>query len=332
MPMELENEKLIKKFLLSEMLEKERFDFEERFITDADLFEQIKVVEDELIEKYVRGWMNSAERLKFEKHFLTTKKRRERVELSRQMMQKLEEQKEKILVAKNIDERTSEESFWQRLANLFLIPKIALAAAVAVLLAIFGSWFLYQNFGVGKPEIVKNQNSNVSETPEQKFTPMPEISPNQNSEIINTTNENLNENSTKKMPTPKESNENIEKTPSPTKTPIQKSAPSPVLALFAGTSRSGGKNNVLNLPKEANAATFQLNIESVDYKIFQAQLTDADGNVIYQKSNLNARGSKINFNVPAANLKNGDYIIKLFGKNDAGENESVADFQFRVNQ
>lgn len=104
-----------------------------------------------------------------------------------------------------------------------------------------------------------------------------------------------------------------------------------MLALFAGTLRSEGKTNELNLPKNAKGATLQLNLESVDYKNYQAELTDADGNVIFQSGRLTANKSKINFFIPSKNLNKGDYIIKLYGKNDSGENESAADFQFRVN-
>lgn len=348
--MKLENETLIKKFLFDEMAEQERFDFEERFITDANLFEEIKGFEDELIEKYVRGWMDPAERSKFEKYFLTTNKRRERVEFSRQMILKIEEQKniEPAAVKKNAETSAADESIWDKLAGLFSTPKIALAGALTLIIAVLGSWLLYTGFS-GKPEIVKNENNQNLEVKPNIETPKPSVSSvetpdyNQNdSENVNieksgnskidppvTTkdpNENINKPSNKKTIEPK-------KTPTPTKTPpIQKSAPNPILALFAGTVRSGGKNNVLNLPKEAKAATLQLNLESNDYKMYSAQLTDADGNILFQRGNLNARKSKINFTIPAANLKKGDYIIKVFGKNNSGENESVADYQFRVNQ
>lgn len=339
--MQLENEKLIKRFLFGEMSEDERFEFEERFITDADLFEQIKVSADELIEKYIRGWMNPAERTKFEKNFLTTAKRRERVEFSRQMFNKIDEQKEKAIPVKKNDGIIAEESIWQKLGGLFLSPKIATAAAFAVLVAIFSVWFLYQNLSNKNPEFAEKQESNSSEIPKETFSPTPEISPvestqnseNENIEGIENAENDSDAESDKtplKTPTP---NDKIQKTPVPPKTPqIQKSAPSPVLALFAGTLRSDGKNNVLNLPETAKGATLQLNPESVDYKYYQARLTDADGNVIFQKDRLAANKSKISLFIPAEKLVKGDYLLKLYGINASGENESVADFQFRVNR
>lgn len=340
MPIKLENKKLIREFLFGELPEQERLELEEKFITDAKFFEEIKVVEDELIEKYVRRWMDSAENSKFEQNFLTTKKRRAGVEFSRRMISKLQEQRAEIIAVKKNDAVISEESVWQKLAGLFLTPKTAMAAAFSMLIIVFGSWFLYQNMSDKKTEIVKNQNSEILENPKQIITPTPDISPeklaknveNNIEDVNNKQDENL-ENKPSIKKTPKKSNEKIKKIPTPTKTPqIKKSAPNPVLALFAGTLRSAGETNELNLPKNAKGANLQLNLESVDYKNYQAALTDAGGNVIYQKSNLKPKKSQINFFIPSKNLNKGDYIIKLYGKNDSGKNESAADFQFRVNQ
>ncbi|CAN5767428.1 hypothetical protein BH20ACI4_BH20ACI4_16920 [soil metagenome] len=316
------------------MAEAERFDFEERFVADADLFEEIKTVEDELIEKYVRGWMNPADNSKFEKHFLTTEKRRERVEFSRQLINKIAEQAVSAPVKKNAELRAENISLRDRIAAFFLTPKIAMAGALALIFAVIGSWFLYQNFKSGTPEIVKNENTKNLETLTPTITPkptvLPEIAINNNQQIpANNEETNSNENINK---APEKPEVEIKQPPTPIKTPVKKTAPNPVLALFAGTVRSEGKTRVLNLPKEANAATLQLNLESADYKTFQAELTDADGNVLFRQSNLKANRSKINFTIPAEKLERGDYIIKLNGKNASGENESVADFQFRVNQ
>ena len=338
MPIKSENEKLIREFLLDELPEQQRFEFEERFITDASLFEQIKIVEDGLIEKYIRGWMNSAERLKFEKNFLTTEKRRGRVEFSRQFINEIQNISAGNVIVKTTDEAVSNESVWQKFAGIFLTPKIAAAAAFAVLIAIFGSWFLYQKSNSEKTEIAQKK---TTETPTPIQTPTPEVSvietPNEPEDNQNETVENetdADNSLIKEIPqqSPKVTEQIIQKNTTPKPTPeIKTSPPNPVLALFAGTMRSEGKNNVLNLPENAKSATLQLNLETVDYKVYQSNLTDADGNVIFRRDNLKAKKSKINLFIPAENLLKGDYIIKLFGKNDAGENESVADFQFRIN-
>ncbi len=351
MPMQIENEKLIKRFIFGEMPEEERFEFEERFITDADLFEQIKISEDELIEKYVRGWMDSAEYFAFEKNFLKTKIRRERVEFSRQLISKIQQQKGEIIHVKKNNGMIAEESFWQRFGGSFLTPQVATVTAFTVLVAVFGSWFLYQSSVSKETEFVKIQNLNTTEIPGEMVSPTPEIpsaesiqsSENENSESIqkvkNNSAKQTNNSNTEpdeipvRKPTPKNQKDEINNTSVPPPTPpIQKSAPNPVLTLFTGTVRSGGKNNVLNLPENAKGATLQLNLESIDYKNYQAELNNADGKVIFRKGEIKAEKSKINLFIPAANLTKGDYMLKLYGINASGENESVADFQFRVNR
>ena len=106
----------------------------------------------------------------------------------------------------------------------------------------------------------------------------------------------------------------------------------PVLALFAGTVRAEGKMSELNLPKNAPGANLQLNLESQDYKIYRVEIADPDGNLILQNNNLKAKNSKINLFVPAQKLQKGDYIVKLSALNPQNENESVADYSFRVNR
>lgn len=332
--MELENEKLIREFLFGELPEQERFEFEEKFIEDADLFEQIKIVEDELIENYIRGWMNPAEHSKFEQNFLTTEKRREHVWFSRLLIDKI--QNSETAVAEKTVEKIPEDSIWQKLAGLFLTPKVAMATAFALLIAVFGSWFLYQNLNNQKPELAQKTVTKSTETP--KPTQPPEIPGNvaadeTDNEQTESDEDDADNSLIKEIPkqSPKVIERIVQKTPTPKSTPkVKTSAPNPVFALFAGTLRSGGKNNVLNLPINAKGATLQLNLETVDYRIYQARLTDADGNVIFRKDNLKTEKSKINLFVSAENLSKGDYMIKLYGKNDLGEYESVADFQFRV--
>lgn len=333
MKTETENENLIRKFLFGEMTEAKRIEFEDKFLANAELFEEIKAFEDDLIEKYVRGWMNPAERLKFEQNFLTTGKRRERVEFARQLIDKLLGDS---AIGKN-SEDSVKVSNWEKFVELFSTPKIALTATFAVIIVFFGTWVLFQIAGDEKTEVVQKQNSNIADIPTPTISPISEIPP-QNSGS-NSENSN-NESKSNKLEQLKNSNDSIKslpkenikvKPPEPKKTPAENRPPNPILALFPGTLRSDGKSAELDLPKNASGATFRLNLESVDYKIFQADLNDADGNVIFRTNNLKPQKSGVNLFIPAKNLKKGDYLIKLSGKNKAGENDSVADFQFRVN-
>lgn len=315
MTIQTENNIKIQRFFFGEMAEKERFEFEQTFAANPELLEEMRAFEADLIEKYVRGWMSGAEKLKFEQHFLSTEKRRQKVEFSRQLVNELRQE---------TNDEAEKVSIRHKIAGFFLTPKIAMATAFSVLILIFGGWFLLKYSETEKTEIVKNKNSANIEI-ENTNIAVNTVNSNKQSETNRSTN--IETNSTN-VPV---NSQTPTKTTEPKKTPIPKTAPNPVLALFAGTLRDGGGINELNLPKNSSGATLSLNLKSVDYQTFQAEITDGNGKIVYQSGNLRAQKSMINLFVPAKNLDKGDYRINLYGKNPAGENESAADFQFRVN-
>ncbi len=334
--MELENEKLITMFLYGELPEEDRFDLESRFIADHDLFEQIKVVEDELIGKYISGGMDLAERSRFEQHFLTTNKRRERVEFSQQFLDAVKRQKEDAEASplkKNEGLIADDISVWGKLVAFWLTPKGLTAGAFVLIAALVGGWFLFQVRSNRRPEVAKNEDATVGTTPEAVM-PTPLVSPSRPIDVDQ--NSSLPKNDTTNVGNgPRESTTptpGAERSPEKPKVDDPVRATDPVFALIAGTLRSGGSNRVIDLTPGAKTVTLQLNLKDINYKTYRARLTDADGKVLFQRANLESRGSTIDLRVPAGVLKRGDYVVKLDGKNAAGEDESAADFQFRVNR
>lgn len=320
---ELKIEAEIRRFLFGEMLEDERSAFEESFIADEDLFERMRVAEDELIESYVRRTLSVNETEKFEQNFLTTKLRRARVAFTRTMVSKLSAQKE-IAVIEKAETAAINSSFWNSAANFFKIPKFASGTAFALLILAFGFWFL-----VLKP--AKNETEIVQQT-----TPTPTIQTIESNQNLpanenNAVNANTNipgNNSADKNTAPQvnrdTANKNVSK-PESVRT-------APILALFAGTTRSDGKTAELNLPKNARGANLQLNLENLDYKIYSAEIVDPDGGLILKNKNLKTKNSKIILFVSAGKLQRGDYIVKLSALNSDNESESIADYTFRVNR
>lgn len=311
-----DDEQKFERFFFGKMAEEERFEFEKDFAANPELLEELRAFEADLIEKYVRGWMNPTEKIEFETNFLNTEKRRQKVEFSRLLIEEVRPETD--------FPTTVNESFWTKFGDCFLTPKIAFASAFSIAILVFGSWLSLRNFETETNEIVKN-DSNVNV--ENANLNINSITANTNVNPI-PINSNISNNLTK-SPTPTN-----QKTPEPTKTPTPKTpkiASNPVLALFAGTLRNDGKINELKLPQNSRGAAFQLNLKTVDYKIFQAEITDGNGKIIFKSGNLTPRKSTLNLFVPAKNLSKGDYRINLYGKNSTGENESAADFQFRVN-
>jgi hypothetical protein len=327
---EYEND--IRRFLFGEMPEAERSAFEERFLTDAGLFERITAAEEDLIEKYVRERMTPAERSRFERNFLATEARRERVEFMRRFLQKIDERRERTPSAGAAAAGVSGISRRERLSRLFLTPQFAAAFVFLFLLTGIGSWLVYRSLVTPDEELAVRPDENINITPPVLPSTPAAIDLNRNVSVNKPENSSEETKEPAKTPTPRPLPEKPTPTPAPTKTPAERIAPNPILALFARTLRSDGQIKTLELPENARGATLRLNPESVEYGTFRADLTDAEGRVIYRRDALNAKNKRIDLFIPARNLKRGDYLIRLYGRNENGEYESAADFQFRVNR
>src|SRR5205085_12009129 len=79
------DEKTIRQYLLGELDEAEMVRFEERLMTDDELFEMLRVVEDELIDEAAARELSAEEQGRFDRNFLATPDRRARLGLSRDL-------------------------------------------------------------------------------------------------------------------------------------------------------------------------------------------------------------------------------------------------------
>src|SRR5262245_16348726 len=83
------DDQTIIRYLLNDLSEPEQIRFEELYIADHRIFEQVRVVEEELIEDYARGRLSAHQRAQFERHYLATTGRRKKVEFIEDMIEAL---------------------------------------------------------------------------------------------------------------------------------------------------------------------------------------------------------------------------------------------------
>src|SRR5262249_41334804 len=81
------NDQTIIRYLLDELSESDQESFEEAYLHDDGLFEQLRSLEEELIEDYVKGDLSRRERRLFERRYLVSEQRRARVEAARQLVE-----------------------------------------------------------------------------------------------------------------------------------------------------------------------------------------------------------------------------------------------------
>src|ERR1051325_8820824 len=83
MAADLNNEKLIARYLLGDLAEEQQVAIEDRAFSDKDLLALVTAVENDLIDEYVRRELSETERRKFESRFLASAERRKRVEFAK---------------------------------------------------------------------------------------------------------------------------------------------------------------------------------------------------------------------------------------------------------
>jgi len=81
------SDQTIIRYLLNELSAHDQARFEEAYLSDGSLFEQVQALEDELIENYVKGDLSGRERRRFERHYLASDQRRARIEAARDLVQ-----------------------------------------------------------------------------------------------------------------------------------------------------------------------------------------------------------------------------------------------------
>ena len=81
------SDQTIIRYLLNELSAEDQARFEEAYLSDGSLFDQVRALEEEMIEEYVKGGLSGRERRRFERHYLASDQRRARVEAARELVQ-----------------------------------------------------------------------------------------------------------------------------------------------------------------------------------------------------------------------------------------------------
>ncbi len=293
-------------FFLGAMTGDERTTFEAAFVADEAAFDHVSSAEDELIEQYVRGMLPTNEKGLFQQHYLAVSANRERVAFTRSMIVKFS------IIQKYVPATDEKASFWQAVAALFGGNRLAFGSAFAVLAVIAAGWFI----------VSQNSTNEVAQTvPPVETSPSP-MGPTRTPQTPES-NDNRQTGPDVNKPTPTPSTQNDNK-------PVDPRVSAPMLALFAGSVRGWGSLPHLDLPRTANGASLQLNLESRDYERYAAEVVDPDGRVVARSANLRANGKRVEMFVPTARLVSGEYTVRLSGVNKQNASESVADFPFRI--
>jgi CHAT domain-containing protein len=132
-------------YLLGALDEDRRNKFEQRFLTNDGVFEELLAAEDELIDQYLAGELNKEETEMFESNFLATGERKEKLRFAKALkkyatMHASNDLQRETETARTVPARAAAQSWWQFFSTS---PWAVAAVAAVVLLAGLGVWRIY---------------------------------------------------------------------------------------------------------------------------------------------------------------------------------------------
>jgi anti-sigma-K factor RskA len=126
-----EDQKLVRQYLLGDLEDEQRQQFEQQLFADGDFFERVLMIEDELIEDFVFDLLPLADERKFVGHFLSTPRQIQKLRTARAL--------------KQYSERVARPSSHQERIITFLRGRQLLAAvslAAILVVGLAGIWIL----------------------------------------------------------------------------------------------------------------------------------------------------------------------------------------------
>lgn len=322
---------IVRRFLLGDLPEAERAALEDRFLDDAEVFEQMEDAENDLVDDYVGDRLGASERRLFESFYLAVAENRAKVETARFLRRERQNDKTEIVNAAVAESRTEKSvGFWQSIRNFFAAGAFVPAAGFAVLLFIAaGLWFAFRaqpgNDIVFTPTPAPT-NMPVPPTP----APSPETNdkPAANTDQVQpTASPTIQRNSNA---APGETPPRAEPREKPQPTPPRISPPAPTtvtLALVAGLVRGEGQANKLVLPKNAGRVSLTFDLPAGKYKETEARIETVTGEKIWS-GKIKQTGGRAAINLPAGLFGDEDYLLIVSGAGEDGERRDFSQIYF----
>lgn len=293
------------RYLLGELSEEEREDFEDRYLRDQILHEQLLAACDDLVVAYVRGELPEPARARFEEHFLGSPDHRQEVEWTRELLEALDSGS---LSGSTPDSFASPVARWWRLP-LGLAASLALAAGIAALAA--SLWLASE-----RARLVA----------ELKRVEVEQVTARQDRGRLQERIAQLDKR-----------NAEIGESLSQERERTQLSAlPSGVVGLLLspGSLRSGGTVQRLRLPWKAAEVRLTVELSRDTFQTYRAVLETPDGKETWASGSVKSRatpaGRALVLTLPAKVLSDGDYVLSVTGFRSDGTSAEAGEYAFAV--
>lgn len=324
------------RFLLGGGTEAERERLEAEFFADDDAFQQMIAAEDDLIDAYARGELSDSERRQFEQRFMNTSAGRERVCFARTFADATVPQ----TAPAAFPVTTPTPGFFASIFGNTTGLRAAFATlAIAVLVGF--PWLLIDRSRRNRELAqLREQNMRLSQQTEALYraTEAEKLKNTETTAQLKDLQDRLaatgNQN-TKASPEPRKRNANIDNGGTyAANVPNEPSTQDNVAFDLNYGSTRGGRGNTLTVPRNAKSIMLRLGLEAESSREeYRVVIETAEGRRVKSMDFKVAGGSHDRVNLPvlsARELRAGDYIVTLSGKQPDNAFERVASYSFRV--
>lgn len=311
MTAELNNERLIVRYLLGDLPEEQQVAIEDHAFADKDYLALLTAVENDLIDEYVRYELSATEQQQFERQFLASAERRKRVEFAKALAR----------VPSEPARLSWRDSLYALITGLNPAARFAVAAVMLLVIA-GGAWLLVETLRL-RSQLTQLQAQNQARQNELQ----------QQVDVERRRSEELNARLSQEKQQRDQSDESLRQLSETNNETIP--PPRPVIAaltLLPGMSRGGGDKPALVMPENARLVRLQIGIDPNEpYKTFAVELRTTAGRQVWTRENLTVRTrGKVSLTLPASALKPGDYELRLSGLQEGGASEDVGFYYFDV--
>lgn len=308
------------RYLLGELNEGERIEFEDVCFANDQHFEELLAVEVELTDDYVRGDLVGLRRERFEKQLLKTAEGPDDVEFARIIaVTPAPTPRAAVMVDRDRSDWRSSFAWIHSRGRAFQVA-LATLALVFVGLALWLIWSSPQPHSTPQQAV---QNGVPENAKPQESPPAPTQSP---------------------SPAPSLGEQRAGATPERSQrdpgnvngAPEHEGHAIISLLVVPGFDRSAGGANDLVIPKQARTVRLQLALENNNYQSYGAVLRSVEGKEILNRRGLKGRstrsGNTVTLEFPAGSFPQGDFILTLSGTTSRGEVEDVHKYFLSVSK
>lgn len=327
MNVQSENSSTMRRYLLGELSEEEREQFERRLMTEDELYQQLLIAEDDLADEYVSDTIPEQDRGKFT-HFLQVPELRQDVRFAAAL------RKQALKAAPRdsaeVTTKANPASLLDWLRTFFMRPAFSASLAVALLAAfLLAAWLATQNSHLRKQVEQLQARQTPPPAPPQELLEQLTTERLRNEQLVAELRREQ-ELHAQSSPTPQAPKETP---PTPARTPQSRAAPQAFVAftLTPGLVRESGEWKKFSLEPGTPEVRIRLDIPQAGYRNYRATLKTVDGREVLEKQGLRSvAGNFVMFVIPARLLGPDDYQVLLSGLATSGESEEVGRYYFRV--